>query len=81
MSYKFRLFRTTPALSTSHMVRPVHSDAVIEIAQSFDLYLVFFLKGQEVCCNILHLPKEQYVINPCFDPDDLYEALTGAQAQ
>ncbi|KTF90015.1 hypothetical protein cypCar_00027032 [Cyprinus carpio] len=24
---------------------------------------------------------EQYFIAPCFDPDDLYEALTGAQAQ
>lgn len=38
-SYKFRLFRTTPALSTSHMVRPVHSDAVIAIARSVDLYI------------------------------------------
>lgn len=40
-----------------------------------------FLKGHGVCCNILYLSKEQYIIILCFDPDDLYKALTGAQAQ
>lgn len=40
-----------------------------------------FFKGHGFFCNILYLPKEQYVIAPCFDPDDLYEALTGDKAQ
>lgn len=46
----------------------------------WSIFGVFF-KGHGVCCNILHLSREQYVINPCFDPDDLYKAQTGAQAQ